>query len=309
MMMTRIIATIDLGSNSFHMLISALDEAGDLTMLYKDKYKVQLRAGLTERLELTADSQARALAALRHFAKAIKTHSVTDVKVIGTYTLRKAKDNIGEFLAQIQDILGVTVEVISGQEEARLVYVGASTESAKGCQSLVVDIGGGSTELVIGVDQKIKQSVSLEMGCVSMQRDFFADDRLCLANFSRAIAHAQSLILPYRERFLQTGWQQVLGSSGTIRAIGEMIDGDTEERPIMTDDLEALALKLLLAGEIKNIKLKGMRDDRINIIAGGFSVLYALFDSLGISQMQRSNGALREGMLYEFVTKIKRGDA
>ncbi|WP_116963460.1 Ppx/GppA family phosphatase [Fastidiosibacter lacustris] len=306
-MSSKKVATIDLGSNSFHMLISEVTIEGQIQELYRGKSKVQLRAGLTEDMRLTDEVKARALECLQNFALSIQHYQVDEVKVVGTYTLRKAKENIYDFLDEAQRILKAKVEVISGEEEARLVYVGASAVvEAQKKKALIVDIGGGSTELVIGKGQNLKSLVSLEMGCVSVQNQFFNDGLLTLANFSQAINYAYNLLDPIVAEYIQQGWDVALGSSGTIRSISDLaLAHNWSDGSITWDVMEILAAELLQKRVVANVHFNGLRSDRENILAGGFCVLYALFNRLGIKKMLKSEGALREGMLYEIVNSYK----
>ena len=306
-MTTKKVATIDLGSNSFHMLISQVNTTGEIKELYRGKSKVQLRAGLQDDLSLSDEAKARALDCLKNFALSIKYYQVDEVKVVGTYTLRKAKAHIKSFLEQAQAILKTKIEVISGEEEARLVYVGAaSATKAQKNKSLIIDIGGGSTELVIGKNHTLKALVSLEMGCVSVQNHFFKDGLLNLANFARAINYANKLIEPIAAEFIQQGWEASLGSSGTIRSIADLVQANQwTDGSIDREAMERLACELLNKKVVANIHFNGLRSDRENILAGGFCVLYALFDRLNIKEMHKSEGALREGMLYEIVDQYQ----
>jgi exopolyphosphatase/guanosine-5'-triphosphate,3'-diphosphate pyrophosphatase len=306
-MSSKKVATIDLGSNSFHMLISEVTTKGDIKELYRGKSKVQLRVGLTENMALTDDAKTRALECLQNFALSIQHYQVDEVKVVGTYTLRKAKENIQDFLSQAEVILNTKIEVISGEEEARLVYVGASSVTqARKKQALIIDIGGGSTELVIGKAQDLKALVSLEMGCVSIQSQFFNDGLLSLSNIAQAITYAHGLIDPVAAEYVQKGWEVVLGSSGTIRSISDLaLANNWSDGSITREVLENLAAELLQKKVVADIHFNGLRADRENILAGGFCVLYALFNRLGIKRMLKSDGALREGMLYEIVNNYQ----
>lgn len=307
-MSSKKVATIDLGSHSFHMLISEVTTEGDIKELYRGKSKVQLRAGLTDEMGLTDEVKARALECLQNFALSIEHYQVDEVKVVGTYTLRKAKENIEDFLNEAQSILKTQIEVITGEEEARLVYVGASSSiiQTKKKQALIIDIGGGSTELVIGKGQNLKALVSLELGCVSMQNQFFNDGLLNLSNMTQAITYAHNLIEPIATEYIQKGWEVVLGSSGTIRSISDLaLANNWSDGSITREVLENLAAEILQKKVVANIHFNGLRADRENILAGGFCVLYALFNRLSIKKMLKSDGALREGMLYEIVNNYQ----
>jgi exopolyphosphatase/guanosine-5'-triphosphate,3'-diphosphate pyrophosphatase len=302
----QIVATIDLGSNSFHMLISQTDGSGGLKDLYAGKSKVQLRSGLKEDGSLTKEAQTRALDCLRNFSYSIEHYQAKKLKVVGTYTLRKSKEKISDFLKEAEKILGTPIEVISGEEEARLIYVGASAGIKMGKKNtFIIDIGGGSTELVIGKGSDLKSLVSLEMGCVSMQDSFFADNRLTLAHFSEAIEHAKQLIEPVAVEYKQLGWEACFGASGTIKSISDLLKiNNITDGEITRDGLEAAARLIMEKRNVKNIHFPGIRSDREDILAGGFCVLYALFDSLDILSMHVSAGALREGIMYELVNKL-----
>ncbi|WP_119344348.1 Ppx/GppA family phosphatase [Facilibium subflavum] len=306
-MQTKKIATIDLGSNSFHMLISEISANGAIKELYRGKSKVQLRQGLTKEADLTAQAQKRALECLKNFALSIAHYEVDETKVVGTYTLRKAKDKIGDFLKKAREILNADIEVVSGEEEARLVYVGATgVDKVHKKQALIIDIGGGSTELVIGKSKNLKALVSLEMGCVSLQNQFFNDGLLSLSNMVNAIEYARSLVKPVASEYIQKGWEMALGSSGTIRSISDIaLANNWSDGSITKDVMETLAGALLSKKVVANVHFNGLRSDREDILAGGFCVLYALMDALRVKKLLKSDGALREGMLYELVSKYR----
>ena len=303
---SKTIATIDMGSNSFHMLISRTDGKGTVKDLYTGKSKVQLRSGLTDEGYLTEQAQERALDCLRNFSFSLEHYQVEQVKVVGTYTLRKAGGKNSTFIKKAEEILGVPIEVITGEEEARLIYLGASKGVKAGKKNvLIVDIGGGSTELVIGKGEDLKSLVSLEVGCVSVQNACFADNRLTLGHFCEAINYARRQIEPIVAEYMQHGWGSCLGASGTIRSIADLLKvNGFGKGEINRSGLEWLGRSLLEKENVKNIHFPGLRADRENILAGGFCVLYALFDTLGIKSMKISSGALREGMMYELVQKI-----
>jgi exopolyphosphatase/guanosine-5'-triphosphate,3'-diphosphate pyrophosphatase len=302
-MFDKVIATIDLGSNSFHMLISSVSETGETKELYRGKSKVQLRSGLKVDNSLSKESQQRALDCLSNFSYSLKHYNAEEVKVVGTYTLRKAQGNIDNFLNEAEKILGTKIEIISGEEEARLIYVGAlAGVNVEKKKVLIIDIGGGSTELVIGKGQDLKSLASLEVGCVSIQDQCFADGRLTLANFVCGVQTARKVILEIAGQYKQIGWEACVGSSGTIRSVAGLAKANGWSYGEITREvMEQLARSFLEIRNVKNIHFQGLRADRENILPGGFCVLYALFDVLGIKNMVQSSGALREGMLYELI--------
>lgn len=307
-MPSKKVATIDLGSNSFHMLISEITTKGEIKEIYRGKSKVQLRSGLTDNMNLTKDAKSRALNCLQNFFLSIQHYKVDEVKVVGTYTLRKAKDNIQYFLNEAESILNTKIQIISGNEEARLVYSGAlSTASQSKKQALIIDIGGGSTELVIGKGKNLKALASLEMGCVSIQNRFFSNGLLSLSNMTQAISYAHSLIEPIAIEYIQKGWEIVLGSSGTIRSIFDLLLANNwSDGSITRSVIENLAIKILQKKVVADVHFNGLRADRESILAGGFCVLYALFQRLSIKEMLKSDGALREGMLYEILDNYQK---
>ncbi|TNF65342.1 MAG: Ppx/GppA family phosphatase [Gammaproteobacteria bacterium] len=305
----KILATIDLGSNSFHMLISSVigtSGSYQIKTLYRNKYKVQLRSGLDNEGHLSTEVQGKALECLGNFSESIKKYAVTDIKALGTYTLRKAQANNQAFLMKASNVLGAEIEVISGLEEARLIYVGASKmANLDKEQALIIDIGGGSTELVIGKGRDIIELESLEVGCVSVQDQFFSDNKLSLSNFVSAITYTKEVLKPIIKTYKQIGWQRTLGASGTIRSIASVMKAlHWNQGEISKSGLDGICAKLIELKVVDAISLPGLRVDRENILPGGFCVLYAIFDLLNIDLMYQSNGALREGMLFEMVDEM-----
>ncbi len=297
--MSKKIATIDLGSNSFHMLISEISDNGQAETLCIQKQKVQLRRGLTDELDIDEETQQRAIKCLRSFYQCIQEYSVDEVVAVGTYTLRKAQENIKEFKEKLDEAIGVNIKIISGEEEARLVYVGANSGSEK--QTLIVDIGGGSTEFVIGKNDDILISKSLDIGCVGVQKEFFADDKLSIENFEKAIAHAKDVISEILPAYKKVGWNIALGSSGTIKSVMSVNNALYGESSATKVFLEGFISQLIAKENVENIKFEGLREDKESVVAGGLAILYAIFDSFKIDEMQCSNGAVREGALFEAV--------
>ncbi len=298
------LASIDLGSNSFHMVIVERDSLGTLTVIHRHKRKIQLRSGLEIDGTLSQEAQDRALACFSEFSQAIKDFEVDHVDVVGTYTLRAAS-GLEFFLKQAEEILGYPIRIIPGEEEARLIYVGASQCRDLSARHLIIDIGGGSTELIIGEEKKILTLASLEMGSVSFQERFFIDGKLTKENFDKAIQASRKLAHPIKSQFLSLGWRYCLGSSGTIQAvlsvIRSLMPGETEISLIY---LESIIKKMIAMGSVDQLNFSELREDRENIFAGGLSVLIGLFYELGINSMSLSKGALREGILCEMLQKL-----
>ena len=299
--MSKIVATIDLGSNSFHMLISEVSENGDVKTLFKKKQKVQLRAGLNKDLTISQDTQDRAIACLESFAKHIKLYNVDYIQAVGTYTLRKARNKTKLFKHKLDRALGVKIKIISGKEEARLVYVGAKDSMNANNKTLIIDVGGGSTEVVIGKGNKILISRSLDMGCVGVQKDYFANDKLDFANFNSAVDYARKILKPLVDKYKRIGFSTILGSSGTITSVALICEKLYGSEYITKYLLNQLIVEMIAKNSVGNISFKGLRDDRECVLAGGVAILYAIFDCLDITELKLSSGAVREGMLYELV--------
>lgn len=299
--MSKIVATVDLGSNSFHMLISQIEPNGEVITLSKQKQKVQLRAGLNKNLTITKEAQEKAISCLEFFSQEILKYNVEHISAVGTYTLRKAKNKTKRFKRQLDKALGSKIRVISGDEEARLVYVGARGDHASKQKTLVIDIGGGSTELVVGRGNKILISRSLDVGCVGVQKDYFTNNKLDFQNFYNAVSKAKDALKPIVSKYKKINWDSVLGSSGTIIAVADICMQMTGKPIITKEFLNELILGMISKCNVNDISFDGLREDRESVLAGGVAILYAIFDSLDISQMNLSNGAVREGMLYELV--------
>ena len=299
--MSKIVATVDLGSNSFHMLISEIKPDGEVVTLSKQKHKVQLRAGLNKDLTITKEAQEKAIICLEFFAEEIEKYKVEYISAVGTHTLRKAKNKTKVFKKQLDRALGTKIEIVSGAEEARLVYVGARDDHNPKLKTMVIDIGGGSTELVIGRGNKILVARSLDMGCVGAQKDCFTDDKLDFKNFHNAIFNAKKILEPILSKYKKTSWNNVLGSSGTIIAVADICLQMTGKSIIKKDFLNDLIMAMIDRETVGEISFKGLREDRESVLAGGVAILYAIFDSLDVTEMSISTGAVREGMLYELV--------
>lgn len=298
------LASIDLGSNSFHMMIVERSSSGSLAVLHRHKRKVQLRSGLSPEGLLSQAAQERALSCFAEFAEFLKLFKVDHVDAVGTYTLRAAS-GLELFLAKAEQILGHPIRVIPGEEEARLIYVGASQCRDLSTRHLIIDIGGGSTELIVGEANKILKLASLNMGSVSFQERFFLEGILNQTYFDQAISASRQLVSSVRAEFLSLGWRYCIGSSGTIQAvlsaIRSFVPGETE---ISLVHLETLMKKMIQMGSVKQINFSELRQDRENIFAGGLSLLLGLFYELKINSMSLSKGALREGILVEMIQKL-----
>lgn len=302
------IAAVDLGSNSFHMVVAKISH-GELRVIDKLGEKVQLAAGLNEFGEFTEESKVRAFDCLSRFAQRIKGLDSSAVQIVGTNALRAAK-NKKSFLRQAEAITGYPIEIISGREEARLIYLGvAHTLSDDYGNRLVIDIGGGSTELIIGERFETKALESLHMGCVSFREKYFSEGLLNDKSFSKAIKHASRELLGISRNYSQLGWQNCVGASGSVKAILNSLRflGYAHEQ-IELSDLYKLKQKLISLGHTNFLDEVGVKKDRANIFPAGLSILIACFEVLSIKKMGFTTGALREGLLYDIIGRIQHED-
>lgn len=292
-------AAIDLGSNSFHMIVTRYSD-GELLVEDRLREAVRLAAGLDESRHLTEETRQRALACLQRFGERIRDIPSQRVRAVGTNTLRSMKD-AGEFLNRAEQALGHRIEVIAGVEEARLIYLGvAHGVGGHDQQRLVIDIGGGSTEMIIGKGFKPKSMESLHMGCVSYTQRFFPKGVISAKHVKRAELAARMELEPVETSFCQLGWEQAIGASGTIRSIRDVVrDSGASDDGITVAALKQLRDALLTAGSIDKLQLKGLTPERALVFPGGVIILLAAFKALGIERMQVSDSALREGLIHD----------
>ena len=306
---SKMIAAIDLGSNSFHMVVARMDGQGGFAMLDKIKEMVRLRGGLNEQGHLSAEKQQEALACLHRFGERIKYLPADNVRIAGTNTLRSMKDS-EDFIAQANAALGHEISIISGHEEARIVYLGVShTLSNDHGKQLVIDIGGGSTEFIIGKDFEPKELESLNFGSVSATQRFFGNGNLSEKNWKEANTALRLEIMPIENNFRSGNWKRAIGSSGTIKATRKIIQElQLEKFGISLYALHQIRDRMCAAKTIDNLDLPGLIPERIPVYAGGLAVLIAVFESLLIKSMTVSDGALREGLLYDLMGRIQHED-
>lgn len=293
-----LLAAVDLGSNSFRLQIARV-EGDQFYMLDALRESVRLAAGLTADNHLDVPAQERALKALSRFSERLRGLPPESVRAVGTNSLRVAK-NAADFIPQAELALGFPIEVIAGREEARLIYMGVARGLPPSSSNrLVMDIGGGSTEFIIGGGLTPVKLESLYMGCVSFSARFFADGKITKYNLKQAELAArselQSIVADYRGQ-----WSEAWGSSGTARMLVEVLEQNGfSEGGITREGLEQLRAYILRVGDVQRLALPGLKPDRLHAFAGGFSIMYAAFCELGIFNMQPALGALREGVLYD----------
>lgn len=294
-------AAVDLGSNSFHMIVAKYAD-GRVQIVDRMKEMVRLADGLDDQRNLDEATMERTVACLERFGQRIRELPPGHVRAVGTNTLRQAR-NSGEFMRRARQALGHRIEVIAGREEARLIYLGVThTVYKEGEQRLVVDIGGGSTELIIGRDFQPRLTESLYMGCVSMTRRFFADGKISAKRMRQAVLFARQELEAIETLYRRTGWDSAIGASGTILSINKVLElQGWGQEGITPAGLEHLRKAMISAGRIDKLKLQGLSANRRPVFAGGVAVLSGIFEALGPERMSVSDGALREGLLHELI--------
>ena len=303
------IAALDLGSNSFHMVVARSLDGEDLQVLDKLKIRVRLAGGLDETGHLTPEAEERALDALEQFGQRVRAMPRGTVRAVGTNTLRKLRNPL-PFLIRAHKALGHPIEVISGREEARLIYQGVAHDSVAHGRRLVVDIGGGSTELIIGEGFEPVALESLFMGCVSYSLRFFPDGRLTTKAMNAAMTAARLELEGIARRFRRLGWSEAMGSSGTANAIARILrETGIEPLGITRKGMKRLRRRMLETKRIDDLDLPGLSAERRPVIAGGIAILSAACDALKIQTMSPTSGALREGLLYDLIGRHQGADA
>lgn len=301
------VAALDLGSNSFHMLV-ARATGGDLQVLDRMREPVRLAEGLDVDRRLSLPVQQRALACLERFGQRLKGLPPAHVRVVGTNTLREMHRG-QDFVAAAELALGHDIEIISGVEEARLVYGGVTHGMEEANRRLVVDIGGGSTELIIGQGYRPRLMESVALGCVVHTQRFFESGAISRSAFGKARLAARLELEFLQKTYRDAGWDVALGASGTIRGIWRVLMAQGwAEQEITRDALDKLIEMTIKTGQIRKIKFEGLRDDRCPVFVGGLAVLAGIFDSLGIERMRTSDRALREGLIYDLLGRMNNRD-
>jgi len=305
----QMLAAVDLGSNSFHMIVSRADANGNLTLIDKEKEMVRLRGGLSKKGLLAPEVEERALACLKRFGDRLRHFDSKNVRIAGTNTLRRMSHS-DEFVRKGSQLLGHPIEIISGREEARLVYLGVShTLSNDHGKQLVIDIGGGSTEFIIGQDFIPEALESLDVGAASSTQRFFPEGDLSAKAWERASVAIRLEILPIQQAFCHGNWSRATGSSGTIKTTLNIILAlGLEPFCITLNALYEIRQRMIVAGNIEQLELPSLSDDRRPVYPGGLAVLIAAFEALNIDEMTVSEGALREGLLYDMLGRIRHED-
>ncbi|ULJ63131.1 Ppx/GppA family phosphatase [Wielerella bovis] len=293
------LATVDLGSNSFRLQICH-NHNGQPQVIENIKYMVRLASGLDENKYLDEASQQRALECLAQFGERLRGFETKDVRAVATNTFRVAK-NIGEFLPRAEAALGFPIEVVAGREEARLIYTGVMhTYANNGQKLLVVDIGGGSTEFILGSTPIPTHTESLPLGCITYSARFFSE-KITQKSFQAAINAARSEIQRISKEYKHQGWDVALGTSGTAKSIAAVIGAQDMGGRITLAAMRVLADKIIAAGNVKKAKFEGLKPDRVDVFVGGLAVMMAAFEELDISGMAFNEAALRDGVFFEMI--------
>jgi exopolyphosphatase/guanosine-5'-triphosphate,3'-diphosphate pyrophosphatase len=302
-----VLAAVDLGSNSFHMVVARYQH-GQLVILDRLREMVRLGAGVSENGRLDDEAMARALRCLERFGQRLRAMRADSVRVVGTNALRRAKRKRW-FLERARAALGHPIEIISGLEEARLIYSGvAHTSPMSPDKRLVIDIGGGSTELVIGEGFTPLLLESLSVGCVGLSA--FDDGRISEKRFERARTAVRLELEPIHEAYRKMGWLQAFGSSGTVRVIADVLRRlDPEDSHITLPNLAKLAERVIAAGHIDELELPEVDAERAPVFPAGVAILLEIVENLNIERVRVAEGAMREGLLYDLMGRFTDEDA
>jgi exopolyphosphatase/guanosine-5'-triphosphate,3'-diphosphate pyrophosphatase len=299
-------AALDLGSNSFHLAVAEFD-GHTLRVISRLKEKVQLAAGLDKEGLLSAEAIERGLNCLKLFSDRIQDIAPEYVAIVGTYTLRKAQ-NAAEFIKQAESILNHPIDILPGREEARLIYDGVSHNHPDLKRALVIDIGGGSTEVILGENFTSEILDSLEVGCVTTKK-CFPNNQITEENFNQAIINASIAISEVKKFYRSESWDHCLGSSGSIESIYNVLESLGLTQGVITlEHLRFLKQKLIEIGDFEKVDFSVLTESRKSTFACGVAILYAIFETLGIDKMHVANASLREGLLLELVEELKGND-
>jgi exopolyphosphatase/guanosine-5'-triphosphate,3'-diphosphate pyrophosphatase len=293
------LAAVDLGSNSFRLHIATHDGQG-IRVLKTAREPIRLGAGLDSEGNLTQQAMQTALACLARFGEILQATPLRAVRVVATNTIRIAR-NSKKFLPLAEKAIGYPIEIISGEEEGRLIYMGVAVHLENETERrLVVDIGGGSTEVALGQGANIERVESFSIGTVRICSSFFGNDRISQESFDAAVLSARGQFEDGVAGFHPDYWQVAYGSSGTMRTLADVIEKNAlGDGKLSAKSLRALRDRLIEFGRISRIELNGMRPERIPVVLGGLPILLGLFEELGIRSLEKVDAGLRLGVLWD----------
>jgi exopolyphosphatase/guanosine-5'-triphosphate,3'-diphosphate pyrophosphatase len=295
------LAAVDLGSNSFRLEIGQMDH-GQFCRTEYLKETVRQGGGLDEERNLTPEAMQRGWDCLARFGERLAGFNAHEVRAVATQTLREAR-NRDEFLARGNKVLGFPIDVISGREEARLIYQGVAQSLPQGNERrLVLDIGGRSTELILGEGYDARTMESYRVGSITWSNRYFPDGQFSANAFQMAEIAAKAVMDEALDSYRPEAWQVAYGSAGTVGAVGDVLAAaGWPAGTVSREGLDWLLNKLISAQSADRVRLAGMRDDRRAIIGGGLSVLRAVFDLLQIDNLKLTTGGLRHGLIFDLM--------
>ena len=302
------LAAVDLGSNSFHMIVARFVE-GELQVVDRLRDGVRMAAGLTADGQLLPEVRERALASLARFGQRLRGIKRSRIRAVATNSVRQLRSPRA-FLVTAETALGAPIEVVSGREEARLIYLGVAHGLSDTRQrQLVIDVGGGSTELIIGQGFVPMETESLQMGCVATTQRYFADGRITRKRWQEVQLRLPLEFAPIVNAYKARGWKRVIGSSGTIKSIAAILHAfGGREFEVTREGLTDLIDRIIEAGDIKSARLPGLNEERRPVFLGGLATLWACFDALDLSSLRVSEYAMREGLLYDTLGRLAQQD-
>jgi exopolyphosphatase/guanosine-5'-triphosphate,3'-diphosphate pyrophosphatase len=302
------LAAVDLGSNSFHMIVARFTDGG-LQVVDRLRDPVRMAAGLTADGQLTPEVRERTLTCLARFGQRLRGIKRNRIRAVATNSVRQLR-NPRAWLLTAETALGAPIEVVSGREEARLIYLGVAHGLNDPRQrQLVIDVGGGSTELIIGEGFETLETESLQMGCVATTRRFFADGRITRKRWQDVQLRLPIEFAPIVTTYRTRGWKRAIGSSGTIKSISSILTAfGGREREIARLGLIDLIDRLIEVGNISHARLPGLSEDRRPVFLGGLAALWACFEALDLQSLRVSDYAMREGLLYDALGRFHQQD-
>ena len=297
------LAAIDMGSNSFRLEVATLQQGRYRRVDYL-KQTVRLGAGLDAQGLLTEDAVQRGLDCLQHFAARLAGFDPGRIRAVATQTLREAR-NRDDFLHRAQAALGHPIDVISGREEARLIYAGVAQLQPSDVPQLVIDIGGRSTELILGRGRTPVLAESFAVGCVSLSLRYFPDGAVSAGGFRDAQVAAGAEFEEATALFAPAQWQQALGSSGTAGAVSQLLQAaGVSDGTITPAALRWCIERCVEARHVERLQLPSLKADRRAVLPGGLAILYTLLAQFGITELKPARGALRQGVIVDLHERL-----